>query len=411
MPSAATDVVAAAVPGAPRSPGLAQFADAARRLVLAGYPRTAQPQGPRAELAVQRPKEVLLALAAALAAAEGLLVERLNPHFTPAAEWDGALAVAHFCPLELTCPLPLARNVLLLDGEDLLVLAEERRAEGEFGLQRRRVQLMDAVLSVAPPRATAGDLLPPVPVRPAPLAALLDVAAWLPAPGRRGLGQPGGQPGTQSVPVQWMRCDLETGHYNFLELKRHPKLGSSHARVLLDAAQRGGQPALVGFATATTLAELGPALRTFAALRCDAVAGGGGPQFFVFFFGGPEEFAAALAARPDALFFGDNFRCPAIRFLFAPFSAPDLLEAVRRAAATVDCCYGGVLDALARGLGVANRVVLGPDGGFDAETPGGGARRGVAWDAVLAPGMLARRRQKADRSAERVLADVLEAML
>ena len=99
MPSAATDVAAAAVPGAPRSPGLAQFAGAARRLVLAGYPRTAQPQGLRAELAVQRPKEVLLALAAALAAAEGLRVERLNPHFTPAAEWDGALAVAHFCPL------------------------------------------------------------------------------------------------------------------------------------------------------------------------------------------------------------------------------------------------------------------------------------------------------------------------
>jgi hypothetical protein len=209
--------------------------------------------------------------------------------------------------------------------------------------------------------------------------------------------------------VQWLGCDLETGHYNFLELKRRPKLGTSHARVLLDPGLRGGAGALVAFATPGTLGELGPALRAFAALRSGQESAGG-PLLFVFFFGTAEEFATALAARPDAMFFGDNFRCPAIRFLFAPFAPGDVLAAIRAASAVIDTAYGGVLDGLARGLGVADRLLLGPGGDFEAHR-GDAVAGAIAWDAVLEPAMLARRRHKADRRRERALADLMETLL
>lgn len=372
----------------------------ARRLVLAGQPRAALPQAARAEAAmlpVYRPKEVLLALAAAQAEARSIAVLRSNPHFMPIADWDAELAVAHFCALELTCPVPRVHNALVLDGEDLLTLAEERRSEDQFGLHRRRSLLMDALLLAAPP-ARIGNLLPPARLMPAPVGALVQAMPRL-------VAGPAGR-ASAAGPVQWLGCDLHTGHYNFLELRRQPKLGTSHARVLLNPAARGGAKALVGFATPATLGELGPALRAFAALQGDAV---GGPMFFVFFFGSPEDFAAALGAASNALFFGDNFRCPSIRFLFAPFAAPDLLEAIRGAVATVDTSYGGVLDALAQALGVPHRLVLGPDGGFDAAaTAAAGPKvQGLDWEAVLAPAMLARRRQKANRSQERALVEVL----
>ena len=392
MPSAATADPAA-------DAALALLAGTARRLVLTGHTRSAA--SPQGCAAVQRPKEILLALAAALAAAEGLPVERANPHFAPlAAARDTDLAVAHFGPLELSCPLPRARNVLLLDGEDLLLLAEEWRSEDRFGLHRRRALLMDAILSLAPP-AAMGELLPGERVRPAPLVALLAAAEGL-------ARQPGGSP---PGPVQWMECDLETGNYNFLQLRRTPKLGTRHARVLLDPGLRKGRAALLAFATPGTLADLGPALRAFAALRAGAPAAQG-PLFFVLFFGTPEEFGSALAMRPDAPFFGDNFRCTGIRFLFAPFAAADLLAAIRGSTATVDSCHGGVLEALARSLGVPNRVVLGPDGSFEAAAGGRvAAARGIEWERVLRPETLVRRRQKANRAGERALATLLEAML
>ncbi|MBX9698103.1 MAG: hypothetical protein K2X74_01645, partial [Acetobacteraceae bacterium] len=232
-----------------------------------------------------------------------------------------------------------------------------------------------------------------------PMPALVEQAGRLLAPAR-----PGGA--ASPSPVQWMACDLESGHYNYLALKRQPRLGSSHAPVLLDPALRGGRPGLVAFATPATLGDLGPVLRAFAALHVAA-----GPQFFVFFFGGVEEFATALTTRADQLFFGDNFRCPAIRFLFAPFSAADVLEAVRGAGATVDCVHGGVLEGLAAGLGVPNRILLGPGGTFDADLAGSAAMRGIAWDAVLSAEVLAQRQQKANRAGERALAEVLEAMV
>ena len=403
MPSAAVD--AFAIRPAAVAPPLSLLTGGAGRLVLAGYPRSTQQPSLRETTAVQRPKEVLLALAAALAEVEGLPVRRANPHFAPVADWNTDLAVAHFCPVDLACPLPRAHNTLVLDGEDLLALAEERRTEDLAGLHRRRVLLMDRAL-LATPAAGIGDLLPEALLAPAPVEALLGAALPLPgAPGTAGGGA--GQPG----PVQWLACDLETGHYNFLELKRQPKLGTSHARVLLDTALQGGRPALLAFATPGTLGELGPVLRAFAALQPAATPVAGSPLAFVFFFGTYEEFAASLAARPQAMFFGDNFRCPAIRILFAPFAASDVLGAIRGAGVTVDCCYGGVLDALAAGLGVAHRVVLGPDGRFDARGPQGAIVQGIAWESLLHPGTLARRRQKADRSGERALAEVLEAML
>ena len=78
-----------------------------------------------------RPKDILLELARAwLAAADGPETEFANPHFLPIAEWSADLGVLHGAALELACPVPRARNLLLLDGEDLLGLAEEDRPGG-----------------------------------------------------------------------------------------------------------------------------------------------------------------------------------------------------------------------------------------------------------------------------------------
>ncbi len=133
-------------------------------------------------------------------------------------------------------------------------------------------------------------------------------------------------------------------------------------------------------------------------------------MLLVWFFGTPEELAAALAERPQASFFGDNFRCPGIRFLFAPFAARDLLDLVANAAGTVDSCYGGVLDALAEGLQVPARLVIGPDGCFDAWREGRMMAGGIAWDAIHTADTLAGRRRKTDRGQERLLLAALAAM-
>lgn len=397
----------ASAPASPvAGPDLALLTGPATRLVLSGHPRPGAAAA-RQDVQALRPKELMLALAAAVAEADGLQVQRANPHFTPLAEWDAGLAVAHFCGVDVCCPLPVARNALVLDGEDLLALAEEQRAEDAFGLHRRRVGLMDAVLSVAPPGVVAAPLLGREAAA-LPVAALLARGAPLVEDGGR---RRAGAGPLLAGPVQWLGCDLETGHYNYLELKRRPRLRTSHARVLLDPGLRGGAAALIAFATPGTLAELGPALRAFAALRSGATEGEAASLFFVFFFGSHDEFATALAARPDALFFGDNFRCPAIRFLFAPFAPADVLAAVRGAGAVVDSCYGGALDALARGMGVGNRILLGPGGTVEAHRDAGRLVGDIAWPEVLAPGTLASRRQKINRAGERRLAEVLEAVI
>jgi hypothetical protein len=405
----ATATAAAAITGAGPSGAGAIFPPGLRRVVLAGHPRAGQGEVPQAVAAAiaHQPKEILLALAAACAAAAGLPAQRANPHFLPVAEWSPALAVMHFDRLDQLCPVPLAQVTLLLDGEDLLILAEERRSEDQAGLQRQRCLLMDRILSVAPAAAdaAAAPLLPEGGrVEPAPLGALLSGAPALPT-----------QEGA-AAPVQWLACDLETGPYNFLQVRRDQTLGTSHVRVLMGQAARAGRPSLLAFATPRSLGELGPALRAFAALARPAEGrrgGGGGPSalLHLMFFGGPEAFRQALAEQPNATFFNDNFRCPAIRVLFAPFAAAEALAAIRGASLCLDTAYGGLLDGLARALGVANRVVLGPDGRFDAWAGGRELAREVAWDEVLSPGTLARRRQKADRSRERMLADVMEAML
>lgn len=364
---------------------------AARRVVLAGQPRAARDPG--LATLVHQPKECLLALARAALEAAGQEAVLANPHFMPIAEWSPDLAVLHFGALELACPVPLARNLMLLDGEDLLGLAEERRAGEVCGLRRQRAELMDRLL-VCAPEAGWGGLLPEGRAAPLPVAPLLAEAGRLLPEASR--------------PVRWMECDLETGPYNFLHLRREPTLGTSQVRVLLDSAARGGRPALVAFATPATLCDLGAALRAFAALEEPESRGA---RLFVFFFGSPEEFAASLAERPYATFFGDNFRCPAIRFLFAPFAAADLLAALGGAAGSIDTCHGGLLDGLARGLGLPLRLVLGPDGRFDAWQ---GERRrvaGIAWEEVLSPASLARRRHKTDRTGDRALAETLAKLL
>jgi hypothetical protein len=376
------------------------FPAAARRMVLAGRPQAAEPAASGGPASAAEPKELLLALAEAAAEAAGLEVLRANPHFMPASEWCPELAVAHFASLEVACPVPVARNVMLLDGEDMLGLAEERRAGDQRGIRSQRLALMDRVLTVAPDLALDG-LLPeaagaPAPqVAPAPLDLLLAQAGRLRA-------------ADAARPVQWLACEQETGPYNFLQLRREPKLGSSHLRVLTGTAEGGERrPILVSFATPGTLGELGPALRAFSALGAEARGG----LLFVLFFGSPADFASAVAERPHALFFGDNFRCPDIRILFGPFGASEVLEAVRGATVSLDTCYGGVLDGLARRMGVGNRIVLGPDGSFDAWASGQALAGGIAWDRVLDAGTLARRRLKSNRAGERALASALARML
>ncbi|WP_135465812.1 hypothetical protein [Crenalkalicoccus roseus] len=361
--------------------GLAALSEglgAARRVVLAGRPRpSALPHGPGL---AWHPKDCLLALAGAALEAEGREVAFANPHFLPPADWEGDLAVLHAAPLDLACPLPVARNALLLDGEDLLGLAEERRAGEPRGLRRRRAELMDRLLTVAPEAVWAGLL--PGGASPLPLAPLLAAAGRLPA---------------VAAPVGWMACDLETGPYNFLGLRRDPEPGTSRIEVLAEA----GRPALLAFATPGTLGDLAPALRAFAALEAAEA------RLLVFFFGAPEALAESLAGG----FSGDNFRCPAIRFLFAPFPVAALLAALRAAAGCVESCHGGGIGALAEALGTRGRVVLGPGGVFDAWREGRALARGIAWEAVLTPAALAQRRRKAHRAGERALADALAALL
>jgi hypothetical protein len=195
-------------------------------------------------------------------------------------------------------------------------------------------------------------------------------------------------------------CAFEAGPYNFLGLRRNPELGASPMRALLERARREFGRYLVAFATSRSLLELGPVLRAIAALP-------GGPALLVCFFGTPEDLAAGIAAQPEASLFADRFGCPRIRFLFGPFAAADLLEAVAGAAGSVESCHGGVLEALARALAVPNRLILGPDGGFDAWRHGAALAEGIAWQTLHAPETLARRHQKGNRAAERRLLAVL----
>jgi hypothetical protein len=381
-------------------------AEPGTRVLMAGQPRTQRPQhdGP-AE--AHHPKELLLGLARAGLRAAGAEVTEGNPHFLPIAEWLPTMTVLHGAPLDLACPVPVVRNAMFLDGEDLLALAEERVAGDPHGLRQRRLALMDRVFALVPERAW--DKLPPrvlSVLEPAPVAALLGHAAALARPDG---GAAGGLP---PRPVRWLPCDVETGPYNFLGLRRDRPPGSSQVAVQFEAAaaRGGGGPVLVAFATPGTLGDLGPALRAFRALAEE----GGRAMLFVFFFGSPEEFAASVAARSHALFFGDNFRSPRIRFLFAPFEAGEALEALRRATGSIDSAYGGVLDALARGLGLRHRLLLGPDGRFDlaggASAGGPAEGHAIAWGELYAPATLARRRQAANRAAERALVGALAAM-
>lgn len=363
----------------------------AAKVVLAGHPRPAA-RIPGSVSTVFQPKGLLLELVATqLEAVGGPPARVANPHFLRIAEWTEALTVLHASALDLTCPVPLARNIQLLDGEDLLGLAEERRLGDPAALRRQRIDLIDHVLGLGPmPAALAGTAASVL-----ALDQLLAHAGRLPAEGAR--------------PVQWCACDMETGPYNFLQLRRQPRLRTTHVRVLLDDARSGGRPYLVAFATPRGLRELGPVLRALAALA-DAAAGAAPPMLEVFFFGTPEELVAVLADQPRTSFFGDNFRCPGIRFLFAPFAASDLLAMVAQAAGTIDSCHGGVLDALGRGLRVRSRLVIGPDGRFDAWRDGEAVAEGIAWDAIHAADTLAGRHYKADRARERPLLAALTRM-
>ena len=331
---------------------------------------------------VFRPKDILLELARAwIAAADGPETVLANPHFLPMAEWSADLGVLHGAALELACPVPQARNLLLLDGEDLLGLAEEDRLGNPNGLRRQRLRLMDQVFVLGPATAAATATAPgAVPLRALP-----------PMPGLAA---------AEPRPVPCCDCAFETGPYKFLGLRRQPELGASPMRALLERARRESGRYLVAFATPRGLLELGPVLRAIAALP-------DGPALVVCFFGTPGDLAAGIAAQPEASLFGDRFACPRIRFLFGPFAAADLLEAVAGAAASIESSHGGVLEALARALGVPNRLVMGPDGGFDAWQDGAALAEGIAWQTLHAPEILARRHRKGNRAAERRLLAVL----
>ena len=361
------------------------------RTLLAGHPRAAS--GPaQGSSTVFQPKELLLELAQVRLAAAGHRPILANPHFMRVAEWSPSLTAIHFSAIELTCPVPIARNVQVLSGTDLLGLAEERRLGEPNGLRRQRTLLMDGLVSVAPPEASEG-LLPPGRVVPLDIAPLVAAAPSLPMEGAR--------------PVQWHSCDLETGPYNFLRLRQQPKLATTHVRVLVDSIVRGGHRIAVGFATPAVICDLGPVLRAFGAMA----GPGRAAMLLVFFFGSPEELATSLAERAHASFFGDNFHCPTVRFLHGPFAAADLLYAVRAATCTVDTCFGGTLARVAEALGIPNRLIVGPDGRFDAWRDSVLGTRGILWDQVFEAETLSARQHKADRGAERALLAALSAML
>lgn len=399
---------------------LAQLLRGTGRIILAGHPRPMARLQPGSRSTVHQPKELLMELVEAPLLADGGTVTAANPHFLPITDWTPDLAVLHFSALEVACPVPIARNLQVIDGEDLLGLAEEARMGERAGIRRQRAGLMDMLLTLPPAVACEGvlpgdrpqgqpngrpqgrpqgpsdgrpDGRPDAGTAALSLAPLVTAAASLPAGGAR--------------PVQWLPCVLETGPYNFLNLRRNPKLETSHVRVMVDSGARGGQVALVAFATPATIGELGPVLRAFAALAPDAPHA----RLLVFFFGTPEELFAALAERPQATFFGDNFRCPAIRFLFGPFAALDLMHAVGAAACSIDTCYGGVLDGVARAAGVRHRIVVATDGSFDADEGDATRHAGIAWDDVFGAAALSHRRHKTDRAQERVLLQALEAVL
>jgi len=370
---------------------LAELVDGAARVVLAGHPRPMAQAVPGSST-VWRPKELLLELARAELAEAGIPTVTTNPHFLKTSEWTRDLAVLHCSALELTCPVPIARNVQLIDGEDLLGLAEERRHGEPEGIRRQRAILMDRLASVVLAPA-ANTLLPAARHRPLRLGSLLRQAPKLPQDGAR--------------PVQWMPCDLETGPYNFLRLKQQPKLATSHVRVLVDTVARGGRPALVAFATPLAMGDLCAALRAFAAV----VSRSPETVLLVFCFGTPDDIIGALNEKPQLAFFGDNFRCPNIRFLFAPFAAADLIHAVRSATGCIDTCHGGLLDALAEALGVGNRLIVTADGSFDAWRGGVPQQTGIRWAEILEPAALNGRHHKTGRAAERELVTAFAAML
>jgi len=370
---------------------LAELVAGAARVVLAGHPRPMAQALPGSSN-VWRPKELLLELARAELAEAGIPSVTTNPHFLKTTEWASDLAVLHCSALELTCPVPIARNIQLIDGEDLLGLAEERRQGDAHGIRRQRAMLMERLASVALAPA-ANTLLPAARHRPLRLASLLRQAPRLPAEGAR--------------PVQWMPCDLETGPYNFLRLKQQPKLATSHVRVLVETVARGGKPAMVAFATPLAMGDLCAAIRAFAAMLPSAPE----TALLVFCFGTPEDILGALNEKPQLAFFGDNFRCPNIRFLFAPFAAADLIHAVRSATACIDTCHGGLLDAMAEALGVGNRLIVSADGSFDAWRGGVPQQTGISWAEVLEPAALNGRHHKTGRAAERQLVSAFREML
>jgi hypothetical protein len=370
---------------------LAELVEGAGRVVLAGHPRPMAQAVPGTST-VWRPKELLLELARAELAEAGIPTVTTNPHFLKTTEWSAELAVLHCSALELTCPVPIARNVQIIDGEDLLGLAEERRQGEHEGIRRQRAILMQRLASVALAPA-ANTLLPAARHRPLRLASLLRQVGNLPTDGAR--------------PVQWMGCDLETGPYNFLRLKQQPKFATSHVRVLVDAVARGGRPAMVAFATPSAMGEICAALRAFAAM----VPAAPEAVLLVFCFGTPEDILGALNERPQLAFFGDNFRCSNIRFLFAPFAAADLMHAVRSATACIDTAHGGLLDALAAAMGVGNRLIVAGDGSFDAWRGGVPQQAGIGWAGLLEPAALNGRHHKTGRAAERELVGAFGAML
>lgn len=263
---------------------------------------------------------------AASAAVAGRDLALRDPHFGRLAALADGAVVIHVSDLGRSCPMPGATNVQVVRRRELFDLTREGMNRGHVPFRRRILGLMDHLLLLEPVERLraygAVDVFEG--------ASLLQLAA---------VDKDGPSPGVRGKPIQHRAASFQTGPYNHLGHPERPALGSLHLRVLVERAAAAGRPFAVLLASPETTAETGLLMRVFRALG----ESGAGIDLLVLFFGTPEEMERSVGGRPQTTFFGDNFACPAVRCLFAPFSEAEVVFALQRAAAVFDTAYGGTV--------------------------------------------------------------------
>ncbi len=290
--------------------------------------------------------------------------------------------------------MPGATNVQVVRRRELFDLTREGMNRGHVPFRRRILGLMDHLLLLEPVERLraygAVDVFEG--------ASLLQLAA---------VDKDGPSPGVRGKPIQHRAASFQTGPYNHLGHPERPALGSLHLRVLVERAAAAGRPFAVLLASPETTAETGLLMRVFRALG----ESGAGIDLLVLFFGTPEEMERSVGGRPQTTFFGDNFACPAVRCLFAPFSEAEVVFALQRAAAVFDTAYGGTVERLAERLRLQRVFTVAADGRY-AERENGRALPGNLDSAsMFSEEVIRGRDRKIDRRAEKALLQRLEAVV